>query len=183
MNITLDGFMASADQGMEWHFRYWNEEMADEASFRLSHADTILLGRKTYEAMAAWWPAQLADPHCPRTDIAFAEMMHYYRKIVFSRTLPRARWNNSIVVREEMQKEIAQLKTLPGKDLISFGSGSLVAALMDSGLIDEYQLWLHPVVLGSGIPFITDEKAICLVEEKRFATGVVLRGYRGIGSV
>ena len=87
MNVTLDGFMAGPDCELDWHFNYWNEEMAKCAGEQLSNADTILLGRITYKAMARFWPSKMKDLLGPRHDIAFASMINSYQKVVFSKTL------------------------------------------------------------------------------------------------
>ena len=92
MNVTLDGFMAGPNCELDWHFSFWNEEMAEYASEQLSHADTILLGRITYKAMAKYWPSMAMDLSYPREDIAFAGMMNSYKKIVFSNTLNEVHW-------------------------------------------------------------------------------------------
>ncbi|MBA4167191.1 MAG: dihydrofolate reductase [Chitinophagaceae bacterium] len=180
MNITLDGFMAGPDQGLEWHFRYWNDEMAEESAIQLAQADTILLGRKTYEAMAGYWPLQRVNPAFPRNDLAFAEMMNRHRKIVFSTTLMRLHWSNSMLVRKDIEAKVASLKMQEGPNILIYGSGSIVGQLMRSGQIDEYRVWVHPVVLGSGKPFLInpkDRSAPELFNEKKFTSGVVLFFY------
>lgn len=181
MNITMDGFMAARDTGLEWHFRYWNDEMAEESARQLSMADTIVLGRKTYEAMAAYWPLQVASTALPRQDIAFAEMMNNHRKIVFSTRLKHLCWNNSLLISSEPGKEIGCLKKNDGADILVYGSGSIVFSLMRSRLIDEYRIWVHPVVLGAGRPFFIDlmnKEPLTLLKQKKFASGVVLYFYR-----
>ena len=150
MNVTLDGFMAGPNCELDWHFNYWDEEMARHAGEQLSKADTILLGRVTYNAMAKYWPSKMMDLLCPREDVAFAYMINGCQKVVFSKTLQHTTWNNSRLAKENIRKEIIKLKQQPGKDMIVYGSGSIVSALTRFGLIDEYILWLHPVVLGKG---------------------------------
>src|SRR5882762_1112837 len=95
MNMTLDGYMSGPDCELDWHFQSWNEEMAASASEQLAQADTILLGRVTYLAMAAYWSSKVASLSTPRADIDFADMMNSYNKIVFSKTLPAVGWSNS----------------------------------------------------------------------------------------
>jgi uncharacterized protein YdhG (YjbR/CyaY superfamily)/dihydrofolate reductase len=113
--------------------------------------------------------------------MAFAEMMNRYRKIVFSRTIRDTRWNNSEVVRGDIRKVIHNLKQSPGKDMIIYGSGKLVKSFMHANLIDEYILWVHPVLLGKGKSFffeVTDDLNIELIERKTFVSGVVALRYR-----
>src|SRR5215213_697022 len=130
MNITLDGFMSGPDCELDWHFSAWNNEMAQAAAEQLNRADTIILGRITYRAMARYWPMQAKKMACAREDIAFADMMNTYTKIVFSKTLQQPEWHNTKLVKGSIPKEISSLKQQPGKDMIIYGSGKLVAALM-----------------------------------------------------
>jgi len=180
MNVTLDGFMAGPDCELDWHFNSWNGEMAQAAAQQLSQADTIILGRITYRAMAMYWPMQAMSLLCPREDILFADMMNTHTKIVFSKTLRSAEWNNSKLVKHDIAKEIRSLKRQPGKDMIIYGSGRIVAALVHLGLIDEYHVWVHPVVLGKGKPLFPELQQsinIKLLNTKIFSSGVVMLSY------
>ncbi|QHT65913.1 dihydrofolate reductase [Rhodocytophaga rosea] len=150
MNVTLDGFLSGPDCELDWHFQRWTSDMAECACEQLSKADTILLGRVTYNAMARYWTAKLHDLSFPREDLAFADMMHRYTKFVFSHTSQIPPWNNAIRIKGNLAAAIVQLKQQPGKDMIMYGSASIVAVLMSMNLVDEYQVWVHPVVLGKG---------------------------------
>src|SRR4051812_16538585 len=150
MNVSLDGYMSGANGELDWHFESWTKEMGEVLCKQLSQSDTILLGRVTYNAMANYWPAKAGDPTCRAEDFAFSNMMNSYTKIVFSNTIPSAKWNNSILVKGNILRKVAKLKKQSGKDIIIYGSGKLVSSIMD--MVDEYQLWLHPVVLGKGKP-------------------------------
>ena len=177
MNVTLDGFMAGPNCELDWHFNYWNEEMAKAAIEQLSNTDTILLGRVTYKAMAKYWPAKAMDLSYPREDIAFAGMMNSYTKIVFSKTLENAEWNNSKLIKDNIRMEVVRLKKQQGKDMIIYGSGSIVSALSQWGLIDEYVLWIHPVFIGKGKTLfrnVHDKLMLKLVHTKTFGSGVVI---------
>lgn len=180
MNLTLDGFMAGPNWELDWHFSYWNDEMAEEAAQQLSKADTILLGRITYNAMAQYWPLQRLNFSFARQDIPFADMMNSHKKIVFSKTLHQTNWHNSLIIKGNMNNNVIQLKKQPGKDIIVFGSGSIVSALVQSGLIDEYQLWIHPLALGDGKLLFKSEKAkprLKLIRKKEFLSGVKICFY------
>ena len=180
MNITLDGFIAGPDCGLDWHFSYWNTEMSKQASAQLALTDTILLGRITYNAMEGYWPSTIMDTAFPRDDIAFAEMMNTHSKIVFSGTLKEANWHNSTIIKEDLATAINRLKKLPGKDMIMFGSSKLARSLISSDLIDEYLLWIHPLILGNGkslFPALKDQATLRLVTVKTFSSGVVLMDY------
>lgn len=187
MNVTLDGFMSGPNCELDWHFKSWTKEMGDALCGQLSKADTILLGRVTYTAMAKYWPSKVADPSCRGEDFAFANMMNSYSKIVFSKTLASAEWNNSKLAIAKLDHEISRLKKMPGKNMIVYGSGQLTDALIKSGMVDEYQLWLHPVILGKGKllfkPCTNQEKErinLKLFSTERFSSGVILLCYQTI---
>jgi dihydrofolate reductase len=180
MNMTLDGFMAGSNSELDWHFKSWTDEMARYASEQLSHADTILLGRVTYQAMANYWPNEPLTVSYPREDIPFADMMNNYTKIVFSRSLQKTEWHNSKLVKDNIREQIIKLKKKKGKDIIVYGSGKIASALIKLKLIDEFVLWMHPVVLGSGKPLfrgIHDDITLKLNDTKVFASGVVVLCY------
>jgi dihydrofolate reductase len=180
MNVTLDDYMSGTNGELDWHFPLWNEEMAAYAFEELSGADTIILGRITYQAMASYWPGAATREGCTRNDIAFANLMNDRSKIVFSRTLKKASWKNTKLVSGNIVKEITTLKQQRGGDMIVYGSGSIVTTLIQAGLVDEYQVWVHPVVIGSGVPFFKDMRSrleLKLLRTKRFASGVIILYY------
>ncbi len=184
MNITLDGFIAGPDCELDWHFSRWTTEMAEALSEKLSEADTILFGRVTYNAMAGYWQSRCHHSDLAREEFAFAEMMCRYRKIVFSRTMQSTSWENSMIVKGNIQEEITALKQRSGKDMIVYGSGRLVSALMKKDLIDGYTLWIHPVLLGKGKRFslgLTKVRNMELKESITFQSGVVKMEYRSVG--
>jgi dihydrofolate reductase len=181
MNITLDGFIAGPHCELDWHFSYWNNEMSRYASAQLALADTILLGRVTYNAMSKYWPSVAMGSTFPRDDIAFAEMMNTHNKIVFSGTIKETSWFNSTILSEESTTAIPKLKRLPGRDMIIFGSSKLARSLIKENLIDEYLLWTYPVILGEGKPLFKELKhrsTLRLVTVKTFSSGVVLMDYQ-----
>jgi dihydrofolate reductase len=180
MNITLDGYMSGPNCELDWHFNSWTPDMVISLCEQLDKADTILLGRVTYNAMANYWPDKVNDFSFPREDIAFAEMMNNYAKVVFSKTLEELSWNNSRLAKGNTRQEIVKLKQQPGKDMIIYGSGKLVSSLHQWGLIDEYILWVHPVVLGKGKPFfknLQESVTMKLINTKKFSSGVVVLSY------
>ncbi len=198
MNVTLDGFMAGPSCELNWHFQRWTIDMAECLCEQLNRADTILLGRVTYNVMAKYWPSVAARVSIAREDIAFAEMMNSHKKVVFSRTMTKsdvaaAGWSNSELAKKDISEEIHYLKNLPdapdalNKDLIVFGSGQLVASLILSGLVDEYQLWVHPVALGNGKPLFKPGTLSAsgipnmkLFKTRAFSSGVVVLYYKSV---
>ena len=179
MNVSVDGFMAALGGELDWHFDNWTNEMAESLCEQLSKADTILMGSHTYSAMAAYWPYCDMDYNYPREDMAFAGMMNSYSKIVFSKKLKKLYWNNASIIKNNTGAEVLKLKQQPGKDMIIFGSGTLVTNLMALGLIDEYILWVHPVILSSGRALFSTPHNINmqLIRIKKFRSGVIALYY------
>ncbi|MDB1090214.1 dihydrofolate reductase family protein [Streptomyces sp. ACA25] len=177
MMVSLDGFVEDADGGIGWSepdeelHRYFNDQEA--------HIDAHLYGRRLYRLMADHWPTADEDPSAADYEIAYARTWKSVPKIVFSRTLESVDWNSRLV-REELAEEVARLKSLPGKDM-DLGGPGLAASFMRLGLIDEYQLFVHPVVLGSGKPYFPpggDRQELRLLGTRTFGSGVVLLRYR-----
>jgi dihydrofolate reductase len=181
VNVTLDGYMAGPKCELDWHFNTWTDEMAQSITEQLSKADTILLGRVTYTGMAKHWTSTPVGLLTPREDLDFADMLNHYPKIVFSKTLTTVTWNNSKILKGNIAKEVIKLKHQAGKDMIIYGSGQLVASLTKLGLIDEYRIWVHPVVLGDGKPLFKEVQQklnLSLYKTQSFSSGVVILFYK-----
>ncbi|MDD3618227.1 MAG: dihydrofolate reductase family protein [Desulfobulbaceae bacterium] len=173
--MSLDGFFAGPGGELNWFV--WDDEMAEYVKAQFTEIDTLLFGRKTYQLMADYWPA--AKP--PEEDPVIIEAMNSLPKIVFSSTLNRAEWRNSRVVGGHIDEEVAGLKKQAGRDMVIFGSGTIVSAFTRSGLIDEYRIFVNPVVLGRGRPMFTGlERAhkLKLLGTRTFQCGNVLLRYR-----
>ena len=172
--VTLDGFIAGPNEELDWVIV--DEEMGIYEDDLVSAADTLLLGRVTYQSFAGSWPHVPDNPNASEGEKAYARKLNAMRKIVFSKTLPTVEWNNSSLVKEVFPEDITKLKHEPGRDMLIYGSASLVRTLTNHGLIDEYQLLVHPVVLGGGKPLfqdIKDRRKLQLVKTKTFSSGVV----------
>jgi dihydrofolate reductase len=178
MNVTLNGCMAGPNGELDWHYNLWSEDMARATTLQLGQADTILFGRLTYEAMAGYWMARANNAFGARGDLDFTEMMNGYAKIVFSKTLQSTRWQNSRLAKRDIAKEINALKQLPGKDIMVYGSGNLVAAMDQLNLVDEYRLWVHPVIVDKGRALFNKHTPLKFVQKTEFETGVVLMAYK-----
>jgi dihydrofolate reductase len=146
-NVTLDGYFTGADGDFRWA-----HEGSDDSEFSSFVAENargggeLILGRTTYELMAAYWPTPMAK----KNDPVVADRMNKMPKIVFSRTLREATWSNTTVVNGDLESEVRRIKNASGEGIAILGSGSIVAQLAPHGLIDEYQLIVNPVILGSG---------------------------------
>ncbi len=168
--VTLDGV---AEEPGKWSFPYWNEEIGKFKLNELFSSDALLLGRVTYEGFAKAWPSM--------TDEAgYAKRMNGFPKHVVSGTLEKLDWNNSHLIKGNVENEVSKLKQQPGQELLIFGSGQLVNSLMQHDLIDEYRLLVYPIVLGSGKRLFEDvnKATLRLVETTMFSSGVVLLRYQ-----
>lgn len=184
-HVTLDGFASGPGGELDWHFSHWNDEMEEAVAVQLSTVDTLLVGRVTYEAMAGYWPAVAADPEGRRKDIQFAEWMNRVAKIVFSRKLSPfdiegMHWSNTRLIKDRIVERIEALKNGPGKDMIIWGGVSIIQTFIQSGIVDEYNIWISPVILGEGKPLFNDPAALELelIRTKTFRSGVTLVCYR-----
>jgi dihydrofolate reductase len=179
--VSLDGYTAGPDNDMSFVGESFNDEMGQYEDDIVSTGDTLVLGRVTYESFAGSWPYVPDKPDVSEGEKAYARKLNGMRKIVFSRTLGSAEWNNSVLLREIDPEAIKQWKQQDGKDMLIYGSASIVQQLTNLGLIDEYQLLVHPVMLGGGKPLlkgITDKRRLKLVSAKPFSSGVVLLTYQ-----
>ena len=145
--VSLDGYFTDMNGDMSWAHTHkndaeWNAFVEENAS----GGGVLLFGRITYGLMASYWPT----PHAAQNDPAVAEQMNNLPKVVFSRTLDKASWNNTKLVKDGMAAEIRKMKKEPGEGMAIMGSGSIVSQLAQEGLIDEFQIVVNPVVLGQG---------------------------------
>lgn len=178
-HVTLDGFACGPNGELDWHFENWNDEMEEYVNKQTENVDTILVGRVTYEGMASHWPKVAMNPSARRKDIEFACMMNTLPKIVFSKTLKETEWSNSRVVNNNISEEIFRLKRQPGNDMIMWGGVNIVQTFIQRRLIDEYNIWVAPVILGVGKPLFKDVKKLDLrlTQSVTFSNGVVLFTY------
>jgi dihydrofolate reductase len=176
--VTLDGFFEGPNKELDWHIV--DEEFNQYANDLLSKVDALLFGRVTYQLMADYWPAAATNPSTPQSDVEIADKMNNLPKIVFSKTLQEVKWNNSRLVKENIADEISKMKHQPGKDMVIFGSGSIVSTFMQHGLIDEYRIIVNPIVLGNGNPLfkgINGKQNLKLLNTKVFDSGIVILFY------
>jgi dihydrofolate reductase len=165
--LTLDGV---AEAPETWVFPSWNEELAAFTREQLQASDALLLGRATYDIFAASWPSRTSDD-------GHAERMNALPKYVVSNTLETAEWNNSSIVRGDMREDVESIKQRHERDILVWGSGTLVKALAGAGLVDEYHLMLFPIVLGAGKRLWDGDDArqdLELVESRATSSGVLI---------
>lgn len=171
--VTLDGYFEGRKSWeIDWHDYVWGEEMERFSIEQSKSIGMLLFGRVTYEGMAGYWSKEKGE---------IADFMNSVPKVVFSRQLETAEWNNTRLVKGDAEDEVAELKRQPGKDLFIFGSANLSATLTRKGLIDEYRLCVAPVVLGSGNSLFKDNPErlkLKLVEARPLRSGGVILRYR-----
>jgi dihydrofolate reductase len=171
--VSLDGVMEAPET---WHFPYFNDEMAEAVSSQMAAADTMLLGRRTYEEFAAYW----ADKG---SDVELADQINGTPKLIASTTLKTVAWQNSTLIEGDVAQALMGLKREPGKEISITGSATLVRSLLRDKLLDELRLLVHPIVLGTGKRLFEEPAGrvpLKLVDSRTFSTGVLYLTYEPI---
>ena len=173
--VTLDGFFEGATKGeIDWH--NVDAEFNDFAIDQLNATDLIIFGRVTYEGMASYWPTPMAIENDP----VVAGKMNAIAKVVISRNLKKAEWNNTRLIKSNIVDEIMSLKKQPGKDMAIFGSADLASTFINHGLIDEFRIIVNPILLGNGSPLfkkMSQRIKLKLAKARTFKSGNVLLIY------
>jgi dihydrofolate reductase len=183
MHVTLDGF-ADSPKGFVpiEDRRYWKELGRALEHTAASNVDTLLLGKGVYKQFVSFWPKVATDPKAPKDWKDQARFLHETPKVVFSKTLQRADWNGSTIVRGDLSREIARLKRKSGKNMLVPGGVALPRALIERDLVDEYLLSVVPVILG-GTRYrlfgpLARQRSLRHLRSWTFRNGVVLHQYR-----
>lgn len=169
--ISLDGFIAGPSGEIDWHDV--DDDFQSYIAGELQSTGMILFGRVTYELLAGYWPTATPDVNDP----VLIKAMNALPKIVFSRTLASAEWNNAVINRGDPVRETERMKAESGKDIFVFGSGTIVSALSDAGLVDEYRFFVNPVILGGGISQFESRLNLRLLGTRTFDKGLVMLTY------
>ncbi|WP_331446641.1 dihydrofolate reductase family protein [Streptomyces xanthochromogenes] len=165
--VSLDGVAEAPDT---WHFPYFNDEMGTAVGAAMAESDAMLLGRVQYQQFAAYWPS---------SEDEFAGFMNKQKKYVVTSTLTEATWNNTEIISGDVLAGLQALKDSEGKDIAVTGSLTLVRSLLTAGLLDQLQLFVHPIVLGKGARWFDDLDTVelRLASAQAFSTGVILQTY------
>jgi dihydrofolate reductase len=172
--ISIDGYVAALDKSHPWGVEREDEGIKRWVLDSVWAAGAHLMGRVTYEEMAAFWPASTSD---------YARPMNEIPKVVFSKTLERADWPETRIARGDLADEVERLKHEPGNDLIAYGGATFDQALTRLGLVDEYRLMIQPAALGAGLPLFKDLREplhLELAEAETYANGVAIHVYRAL---
>jgi dihydrofolate reductase len=183
--LSLDGVMQAPglpDEDTEggfkhggWQQAYYDEQFDDAMTKTIASADAMLLGRRTYDIFAGYWPKSKEE---------MAKPLNAMTKYVVSRTRQTAEWQKSVLIKGDVAPEIARIKQEPGKNILVFGSGQLVQTLLRHDLVDELQVVIHPIILGSGKRLFrdpVDRKNLTLAESRTTPKGVLMLQYRPAG--
>lgn len=168
--ISLDGVYESPQ---DWHFPYFNDEMGAVVGAQIAGGDTMLLGRKTYEEFASYWPHQ-------GSEVELADQMNGIPKLVVSTTLDTVEWQNSTLIKGNVAEELTRLKGQPGKNINITGSGKLIGTLLRDGVLDELHLLVHPIVVGQGkrlFDGLGAQVKLQLADSRTLSTGVMVLTY------
>jgi dihydrofolate reductase len=180
-SISLDGYFTDAHGDMSWAHKQNDPEWEAFTSENASGGGELVFGRVTYEMMVSYWPTPEAKEAMP----VVAEQMNSLPKVVFSRSLDEASWTNTELITDNIEDAIRSKKQASGPDMVIMGSGTIVSQLTQAGLIDEYQLVLNPIVLGSGRTLFEGVKEnvdLKLTNTRAFGNGNVVMWYEPAGS-
>jgi len=175
--ISVDGFISGVNDDISWFVNIADKEFEKYGVNLINSIDTMLFGRITYQLMESYWPNASPDTN----DQRIIDAMNNFHKIVSSRTLNKTEWKNTTLIKENITVEIAKLKEQPGKDMVIYGSGSVVSLFAREGLIDNYLIFVYPVAIGKGKTMfsgIKENLKLKIADTRTFSSGVVLIDYR-----
>jgi len=176
-SVTLDGYFTDKNGDMSWAHRQNDPEWSSFTAENAKSGGELLFGRVTYDLMASFWPTPGAASAFPEV----AEGMNKAPKVVFSKKMEKAEWNNTRVIKGDLAKEIRKLKEEPGDGLVLMGSGTIISQIALAGVIDEYQMVVNPIALGNGRTMfdgIAGKLNLTLSSTRAFKNGNVLLVYK-----
>jgi dihydrofolate reductase len=172
VQITVDGFIAGPNGEMDWLTFDWDDALKNYVSALTEPVDCIVLGRKLAQGFIPHWAAN--------PQLEGAQKINETSKVVFTKTIDDADWTNTTLAKGDLAAEINALKEQDGQDIIAYGGGTFVSALVKHELIDEFHLFVNPVIIGNGMPIfseVTSKQALTLVSVKSFSCGIVVLHY------
>ena len=173
VQMTVDGYIAGPNSEMDWMTLNWDGELNKYVTELTEPVDCIVLGRKLAQGFIPYWASE------PEAD--GAAKINSCLKVVFTRTLHRSEWPNTILAKGNLTDEIQKLKSQDGKDIIAYGGATFVSALIQHGLIDEYHLFINPTAIGNGMAIFKDPvhpQNLSLVKARAFECGIVVLNYQ-----
>ncbi len=176
MQLSVDGYCAGPNHELDWLIWNFDDQLRSHLNELTDKADCILLGRNLAEGFIPTWKERLTDP--AGEDPWFVRKMNETQKVVFSTTLKKSGWENTVLAGGDFVAEINQLKRQPGGDMILYGGNSFAGSVIKAGLIDEFDLYIHPTALGRGLAPFTGKTDLELVLSKNFPCGIVWMRYK-----
>ena len=178
VQMSVDGFIAGPNGEMDWMSINWGDDINNYVASITEPIDTIVLGRKLAEGFIPHWAGVAANPENP--EYLAGRIFSDTLKVVFTRTLEKSTWNNTVLAKGDLVGEINRLKSLNGKDIIAYGGATFVSSLIRNGLIDEYHLFVSPTAIGTGMPIfkeLNSKQNLTLIKSRSFDCGIVLLNY------
>jgi dihydrofolate reductase len=178
VQMTVDGYIAGPNGEMDFMARNWDDELQRYVGALTDPVDCIVLGRKLAEGFIPHWASVAANPSDP--EHSAGEKFTATHKVVFSKTLDKSLWNNTVLAKGDLADEISRLKTQDGSDIIAYGGATFVSALVKYGLIDEFHLFINPAAIGNGKAIfreLSSKQDLKLVKASPFACGIVVLHY------
>lgn len=178
VQMTVDGYMAGSNGEMDWMTFDWGEDIGNYVTNLTASVDCIVLGRKLAQGFIPHWAAVAADPTHP--EVSSGEEFTNLPKVVFSNTLTESPWDNTVLAQGELVEAITRLKEAEGKEIIAYGGGTFVSALIRHQLIDEFHLFVNPAAIGNGMPIfqgLEQRQDLVLKHATAFACGIVVLCY------
>jgi dihydrofolate reductase len=178
VQMSVDGYVAGTNGNLDWAVKDWDEELIKYVTGITEPVDCIVLGRKLAQGFIPYWTRVAGDPNDP--EFTAGKKFTETHKVVFTRTLARSEWENTVLAKGDLVDEITKLKKQSGKDIISYGGASFVSALIKHGLIDEFHLFINPAAIGQGMAIFKEldhKKDLVLVKSTSFKCGMVVLHY------
>jgi len=179
IQLSLDGFVCGHQGEMDWMVWDWDDVVKQYVTELTNSADTFLMGRATGEGMAVYWPTVTSNPESGEEERWMADKLNSSPKVIFSKTVTHINWTNARIA-NDIVEEVKELKKEPGKDILIYGGAGIVSAFIRENLIDEYHLFINPVVIGKGRTIYANVKQnmkLKLLHATPSATGIVIMTY------
>lgn len=176
--MTVDGYIAGPNGEMDFMVWNWDDELKQYVQEITDPVDTIVLGRKLADGFIPYWAGVAADPDHP--EFTAGKKFTDTHKVVFTKTLDKSAWDNTVLAKGDLAQEITKLKQQDGKDIIAYGGATFVSALIKHGLIDEFHLFINPTAIGNGMPIFKEldsQQNLTLVKSTSFDCGIVVLNY------
>ena len=178
VQMTVDGYIAGPNGEMDWMTLPWTEDLNKHVGKIIDPVDTIVLGRKLAEGFIPYWATVAANPDNP--EFTAGKKFTDTHKVVFTKTLDKSEWDNTVLAKGDLVDEITKLKKQDGKDIVAYGGATFVSALIKQGLTDEFHLFINPTAIGNGMTIFKEldsKQNLTLVKSTSFDCGIVVLNY------